>query len=165
MFGSTSKHKELAMAGEETFTFLACGFEFKGTLTFEGTVRIDGMVSGAIYSKGTVILGEHAVIEGDISAGTIVSSGRINGNVTATERVHLLPSAAMNGELKTPLLKVEEGLQVHGNCEAGGGGKRKGEEEPREAAPHAASLPAAQRAAAQQRGRSRPCAQGRGGGP
>src|SRR5881628_1445335 len=70
MFGSTSKHKELAMAGEETFTFLARGFEFKGTLTFEGTVRIDGMVSGAIYSKGTVILGEHAVIEGDISAGT-----------------------------------------------------------------------------------------------
>jgi len=151
MFGSTSKHKELAMAGEETFTFLARGFEFKGTLTFEGAVRIDGMVSGAIYSKGTVILGEHAMIEGDISAGTIVSSGRINGNVTATERVHLLPSAAMNGELKTPLLKVEEGVQVHGNCEAEGGVKSKGVEEPREAAPHAAKIRVSQRGEALQR--------------
>src|SRR5207247_8849613 len=100
MFGSTSKHKELAMAGEETFTFLARGFEFKGTLTFEGTVRIDGMVSGAIYSKGTVILGEHAVLEGDVSAGTMVSSGRINGNVTATERVQRVPSGAVNRQLK-----------------------------------------------------------------
>src|SRR5713226_9303276 len=151
MFGSTSKHKELAMAGEETFTFLARGFEFKGTLTFDGTVRMDGMVSGAIYSKGTVILGEHAVIEGDISAGTIVSSGTINGNVMATERAHLLPSAALNGDLKTPLLKVEEGVQLHGNCEAEGRGKSKGVEEPREAAPHAAKARVSQRGEALQR--------------
>src|SRR2546429_5361409 len=103
MFGSTSKHKEFELAGEETFTFLARGFEFKGTLTFEGTVRIDGMVSGAIYSKGTVILGEHAMIEGDISAGTIVSGGTINGNLTATQRVRLLPSAGPRGEPTAPL--------------------------------------------------------------
>src|SRR2546426_12483125 len=105
MFGSTSKHKELAMAGEETFTFLARGFEFKGTLTFEGTVRIDGMVSGAIYSKGTVILGEHAMIEGDISAGTIVSGGTVNRNLTANQRVETLPSAGPNRDLQEPLLK------------------------------------------------------------
>src|SRR2546425_8219411 len=125
MFGSTSKHKEFELAGEETFTFLARGFEFKGTLTFEGTVRIDGMVSGAIYSKGTVILGEHAVIEGDISAGTIVSGGTINGDLTATERGQLLPSAVLDGDLKTPLLKGEERVQLHGDCGAGGRGQRR----------------------------------------
>src|SRR2546426_7697848 len=145
MFGSTSKHKELAMAGEETFTFLARGFEFKGTLTFEGTVRIDGMVSGAIYSKGTVILGEHAVIEGDISAGTIVSGGAINGNLTATERVQLLPSAVLNGDLKTPFLQVGERGQLHGTCEGGGGGKRRGVGEARKGAPPAAEGPRSQR--------------------
>src|SRR2546426_9578685 len=100
MFGSTSKHKEFELAGEETFTFLARGFEFKGTLTFEGTVRIDGMVSGAIYSKGTVILGEHAVIEGDIIAGTIVSGGTVNGNLTANQRGRLLPPAVLKRALK-----------------------------------------------------------------
>src|SRR2546427_2962770 len=109
MFGSTSKHKEFELAGEETFTFLARGFEFKGTLTFEGTVRIDGMVSGAIYSKGTVILGEHAVIEGNISAGTIVSGGAGNRDVTATERVHPLSSPVLSGGLKKPPLKEEGG--------------------------------------------------------
>src|SRR2546422_8946039 len=132
MFGSTSKHKEFELAGEETFTFLARGFEFKGTLTFEGTVRIDGMVSGAIYSKGTVILGEHAMIEGDISAGTIVSGGTINGDLKATERGELLPAAGRNGGLQTPLLRGEEGGQLHGNGEAGGGGQSRAGEEPRE---------------------------------
>src|SRR2546428_13182624 len=99
MFGSTSKHKELARAGEETFTFLARGFEFKGTLTFEGTVRIDGMVSGAIYSKGTVILGEHAVIEGDISAGTIVSGGGVHRSFTVAQPGAIPPAALLHGGL------------------------------------------------------------------
>src|SRR2546428_8613268 len=145
MFGSTSKHKELARAGEETFTFLAQAFEFKGILSFEGTVRIDGMVAGGIYSKGTVILGEHAVIEGDISAGTIVSGGTINGDLTATERVQLLPSAVLNGDLKTPFLKVGEGGQLHGNCESEGRAKRRAVGETRKAAPHAAKGPGSQR--------------------
>src|SRR2546430_14887043 len=104
MFGSTSKHKEFELAGEETFTFLARGFEFKGTLTFEGTVRIDGMVSGAIYSKGTVILGEHAVIEGDISAGTIVSGGKVNGDQSATPRGQTPPAPPAYGGLNPTLL-------------------------------------------------------------
>src|SRR2546425_10388625 len=104
MFGSTSKHKEFELAGEETFTFLARGFELKGTLTFEGTVRIDGMVSGAIYSKGTVILGEHAVIEGDISAGTIVSGGALKGRLRRRAPGELLPSAARPGAPKTPFV-------------------------------------------------------------
>jgi cytoskeletal protein CcmA (bactofilin family) len=151
MFGSTSQHQELGMAGEETFTFLARGFEFKGILTFEGTVRIDGMVYGAIFSKGTVILGQHAVIEGNVSAGTIVSSGTINGNLTATERVHLLPAAALTGDLKTPLLKVEEGVQMHGNCDAEGAAKRAGVKESREAAPQAAKVRVSQRGEVLQR--------------
>src|SRR2546428_12785879 len=120
MFGKTSKHKEYELAGEETFTFLGRGFEFKGTLTFEGTVRIDGMVSGAIYSKGTVILGEHAVIEGDIIAGTIVSGGTINGNLTATQRGQILPSAVLNGAPQTPSLQVETRGPLHRSREAEG---------------------------------------------
>ena len=151
MFGSTSQHQELVMAGEETFTFLARGFEFKGILTFEGTVRIDGMVNGAIFSKGTVILGQHAVIEGDVSAGTIVSSGTINGNLTATERVHLLPSAVLTGDLKTPLLKVEDGVQLHGTCDAEGAAKRTGVKESREAGAQAAKVRVSQRGEVLQR--------------
>src|SRR2546428_13798618 len=112
MFGSSSKRKEFELAGEETFTFLARGFEFKGTLTFEGTVRIDGMVSGAIYSKGTVILGEHAGIEGDISAGTIVSGGRIKGNLKATQTGQLLPAPGSNAPPKRPFSQWEKRWRV-----------------------------------------------------
>jgi cytoskeletal protein CcmA (bactofilin family) len=102
------------------FTFLARGFEFKGTLNFDGTVRIDGVVTGDVHTKGTLILGQHAVIEGDVSAGTIVSGGRIAGTVTASEKVQLLSTAALLGTVNTPVLRIEEGVRFQGECETQG---------------------------------------------
>ena len=145
MFGSNDKKKETPQAGQETFTFLARGFELKGILTFEGTVRIDGTVAGEIRSSGTVILGEHAVIEGDVSAGTIVSGGTVTGNVMATERVHLLPTAVMHGDVMAPLVQVEEGVCFHGTCEAEGRPRKKGPEGVREAPTQAPKVCVAQR--------------------
>ena len=133
MFGSDGKKKEIPQAGQETFTFLARGFEFKGILTFEGTVRIDGSVAGEIRSSGTIILGEHAVIEGDVSAGTIVTAGTVTGNVMATERVHLLPTAVLRGGVMAPIVQMEEGVRFHGTCESEGRVKKKAPEEVREA--------------------------------
>ena len=72
MFG-LSKKKDSSQSKEEPLTFLARGFEFNGTLNFDGTVRIDGVVTGEIHTEGTLIIGEHAVVEGNVSAGTIVS--------------------------------------------------------------------------------------------
>jgi cytoskeletal protein CcmA (bactofilin family) len=132
MIGSNGKKAELPLGGKETLTFLARGFEFKGSLTFEGTVRIDGTVEGEIHSSGTVILGEHAVIEGDVRAETVVSGGRVKGNVIATERVLLLPSAVVHGDVISPLVQIEEGARFRGSCEVEGRAKRKGIEEPRE---------------------------------
>lgn len=133
MFGSDGKKKEIPQAGQETFTFLARGFEFKGILTFEGTVRIDGTVAGEIRSNGTIILGEHAVVEGDVSAGTIVNGGTVTGNVMATERVHLLPTAVLRGGVMAPIVQMEEGVRFHGTCESEGRVKKKAPEEVREA--------------------------------
>src|SRR5438552_770964 len=148
MWSKREKGNVYTMNGDEPFTFLGKGAQFKGIIHFEGTIRIDGRLEGEIHTKGTLMVGEHAVIEGDISAGTVVSGGPINGNLTATERVQLLPSAVLNGDLKTPFLKVEEGVQLHGTCEAEGRAKSRAVEEPRKAAPHAAKVPVSQRGGA-----------------
>lgn len=119
MFGLPKKNGP-AQSKEETLTFLARGFEFKGTLSFDGTVRIDGVVTGEIHTEGTLIIGEHAVVEGNVSAGTVVSGGQINGNVTAREKVKLASTAALLGTIRTPLLHIEEGVRLKGTCEVQG---------------------------------------------
>jgi cytoskeletal protein CcmA (bactofilin family) len=137
MFEAKGKKKEITPEGKETFTFLARGFEFKGTLIFDGTVRIDGSVAGEIRSNGTIILGEHAVVEGDVSAGTIVSGGKITGNVVATEKVHFLPTAVLRGDVMAPLVQMDEGVSFHGTCESEGRVKKKNAEEARESSAQA----------------------------
>lgn len=103
----------------ENFTFLAKGVEFKGVVNFQGTVRVDGRVDGEIHTTGTVIVGEHAVIKGLVSAGTVIASGRINGTVTATEKVQMLKPGILIADIHTPAVSIEDGAHFHGMCDMG----------------------------------------------
>jgi cytoskeletal protein CcmA (bactofilin family) len=105
--------------GDDIIAFLGKGTEFKGVVTYHGTVRIDGHVEGEIITEGTLIVGEGAVINAELSAGTLVCGGKIGGNIKATEKVHLLPTAVVDGSIKSPVIIIEEGVQFNGNCQMG----------------------------------------------
>ncbi len=102
---------------EDIIAFLGKGTEFKGVITYHGTIRIDGRVEGEIITEGTLVVGESAVINAEISAGTLISGGKIMGNITALEKIHLLPPAVLDGSVKTPTLIIEQGVRFNGNCQ------------------------------------------------
>src|SRR3990172_7887584 len=104
---------------DEIIAFLGKGTEFKGIITYEGTVRIDGRVEGEVITKGTLVIGESAVIHAEVSAGTVIIGGRVTGNIMASEKVQLLAPAVLTGAVKTPLLVIEEGVRFNGSCEMG----------------------------------------------
>ncbi len=116
---SSNDKKSNGFGGDENFTFLGKGVDFKGIVHFEGTVRIDGRLEGEIHTKGTLVIGELATIKGIISAGVLVSSGRINGTVTASERVQLVKPAVLIGDIRTPAITIEDGAHFHGMCDMG----------------------------------------------
>ncbi len=103
----------------ENFTFLGKGVDFKGVVNFDGTVRIDGKLEGEIHTTGTLIVGEHAVIKGIISAGTLMTSGKINGTVTASENIQILKPGILIGDIRTPAISIEDGAHFHGMCDMG----------------------------------------------
>jgi cytoskeletal protein CcmA (bactofilin family) len=103
----------------ESFTFLGKGADFKGVMSFDGTIRIDGRVEGEIYTTGTLIVGEHAVIQGTVSVGVLMNSGKINGAITAVEKIQILKSGILIGDIRTPVIAIEEGSRFHGMCDMG----------------------------------------------
>ncbi len=123
MWSKKDKTNPYSMGGEESFTFLGKGAQFKGIISFEGTIRIDGKLEGEIHTKGTLVVGEHAVIEGDVSADVVISSGRVTGNIIASEKVQLLATGVVIGTIKTPILSIEEGVRFSGTCDAEGRGE------------------------------------------
>jgi cytoskeletal protein CcmA (bactofilin family) len=104
----------------EITAFLGKGTEFKGVLSFEGTIRVDGKVEGEVISKDTLIASDGAFLQGEINVGTIILSGRIVGNINASQKVHLLAPASIQGNIKTPKLIIEEGVTFDGKCEMAG---------------------------------------------
>jgi len=103
----------------EPFTILGKDVMFKGIVRFEGTVQLDSRFEGEIHTDGTIVVGEHAVIHGVIHAGTLISSGKIKGNVTASQKVHLLKPAVMIGDVQVPSFLMEEGAYFKGFTDMG----------------------------------------------
>lgn len=113
---SAKKEKTPPTARGEIKAFLGEGTDFKGTLTFEGTVRIDGTLEGEIYTKDTLIVGESAVVNAEINVNTIVVSGTVRGNITSTGKVEVHRPGKVLGNINTPSLYIEEGVIFEGSC-------------------------------------------------
>ncbi len=100
----------------EINALLGKGSEFEGKLLFEGTVRIDGKFKGEIKSSDTLIVGEGAKVEAEISVGRLISYGDISGNIVANGSINLHAPAVMSGSLNTKSLTIEEGVRFDGSC-------------------------------------------------
>ena len=111
--------KKNGFGGDDNITLLAKGVHLKGEIRVEGTVRIDGRLEGEIHTKGQVIVGEDGLVQGTVEAGTVVSSGRIKATVRAVERVQLLKTAIVIGDIHTPVLMMEEGAKLQGTTDMG----------------------------------------------
>lgn len=104
---------------DENVTFLGKSADFKGNIRFNGTIRVDGRLEGEIHTSGVLIVGEHAVITGVVSAGTVMTSGKINGTVTASEQIQILKPGILIGDIRTPAISIESGSHFHGMCDMG----------------------------------------------
>ena len=93
---------------------LGAGVQFEGKLTFKGTVRIDAKFTGSIVTNDVLVVGERARIDAEITCGTVVVEGEVNGNVKAKTGVELHRSAKVRGNVETASLAVEKGALLQG---------------------------------------------------
>jgi cytoskeletal protein CcmA (bactofilin family) len=116
-----------ASAGEIT-TLLGHGAAFEGKLTFDGTVRIDGRFKGEVFSEGTLVIGEGAVVEATIDIGDVIIQGTVIGNITARRSIEIHAPGRVKGDLHTPQLQIDKGVVFEGRSfmEAATSGKAAG---------------------------------------
>ena len=107
------------MARDEINAFLGAGTNYHGKLHFQGAVRIDGNFQGEVVSEGTLVIGQDAVVDGQVQVGQLVLSGRIKGEVEAKNKVVLHKTANLQGNIRTPVLVVEEGAVLEGELVMG----------------------------------------------
>ena len=80
-------------------------------------MRIDGVFRGEIRSDDVLIIGEGADIEAEIEVGTvIIKGGSVTGNVRAKTAIELYVPANVTGDLHSPEIFIDKGVQFSGNC-------------------------------------------------
>ena len=115
----------VAVVGSDLNALLGRGSEFDGKLTFEGTVRIDGRFTGTIVTTDTLVVGEGAQVNAEITCGTLIVHGEVQGNVRAKVLIELHQPARVRGNLETPALMIEKGVIFEGQAKMEGIGAQK----------------------------------------
>ena len=95
---------------------ISAGTVIKGEILSPGDIRIDGTFEGKVQTKGRVVIGEKANVQGDIICANIDLWGKVEGNVFVKDTLALKEGCVVNGNLHIKRLSVELGSTFNGNC-------------------------------------------------
>jgi len=98
---------------------LSRGVSIKGSVKFHNELLIDGEVEGEINSTGSLTIGEHAHIRGEIKTKSVKVQGTVDGNISATERCELQAGCTLRGDIEAPRLVVDENAMFLGSAKVG----------------------------------------------
>ena len=92
---------------------------FKGELSFEKGLRLQGRFEGKINTPGRLHVAREAKMQADVDSGAIILEGDVKGNIVANDRVDMKASARYEGDLRAAKLTVEEGATFSGHVTVG----------------------------------------------
>ena len=116
MFGG----KRNSGISEEVETVIGKDTLFKGTITSKSSIRIDGQFEGELVTSGNAVIGQTGSVTAQIKASSCTIAGMVRGNVDVTDRLDLLPTAKLYGDIKVGVLIIGEGAVFKGACEMHG---------------------------------------------
>ncbi len=98
-------------------TVLGTETVLKGVLRFSRPLKIDGKYEGRIESDGFLYIEEGAEVRADIQVGSIVIGGVVYGDIVASEKLEMLSTGRVVGDIKTASLKIADGVSFEGKCD------------------------------------------------
>ncbi|MDB5082729.1 MAG: hypothetical protein JWP00_4653 [Chloroflexi bacterium] len=130
MFGGNNKKpqgNDLAIpqgsnvrADEIIETSIGSSVSMQGVLKAEGNIRIDGLFEGKIETAGNVIVGRTGQVAADIVARNVLVAGKVKGNILAHDRLEIIASGKVLGDIESITLYIEEGGRHHGQTRMAG---------------------------------------------
>ena len=95
-------------------TIIGQGSFFRGDIEAPGFTRVDGNVKGNLNAEGRVVVGETARMKSSISGTSVTIGGVVDGNILASEKLIVLSTALIIGDIVTRRIEAGEGCMIHG---------------------------------------------------
>jgi len=100
-------------------SLIAADLSVEGKIEGKGNVRIAGRMAGDVNIQGNLVVNEQAQLSGTLRAHQVTLAGKLEGNIDSAEKVELLQTAVLIGDLKTGTLTIAEGSRIRGNIHCG----------------------------------------------
>ncbi|HUQ18365.1 MAG TPA: polymer-forming cytoskeletal protein [Gemmatimonadaceae bacterium] len=123
-YDSPRRSNSNADAHSEKESVIAAGLTIQGQIEGAGSVRIAGNFQGDVHVKGNLTIEPGAKLTGGVRAATVIIGGELEGNIDQAQRVELLQSGVLNGNLNAGSLTVAAGSRMRGQAEFGWEGKQ-----------------------------------------
>lgn len=107
-------------ADEIIETSIGSTVSMQGVLKAEGNIRIDGLFEGKIETAGNVIISRTGQVAADIIARNVLVAGKVKGNIMAHDRLEIIASGKVLGDIEAITLYIEEGGRHHGQTRMAG---------------------------------------------
>ena len=95
---------------------LSEGTQITGDLHASNDIRIDGELKGKIFTKGRLVIGQMAKVEGDVNSSSVDILGTMEGDIESTGTVSLRSKAIFTGTIKASYIAIEAGAIFNGEC-------------------------------------------------
>ena len=106
------------------FAHIGKSVVIKGELSGSEDLYLDGQVEGSIFLKGNnLTVGPNGQVKANVDAKGVIVQGKLEGNLTVTDRVELRKSAIVTGDIATQRIAIEEGAYLKGKVDVGKNGK------------------------------------------
>ena len=103
------------MEEEDPETTLGEGVTFRGELSFERLLRIDGSFEGDLLSQGKVVVGPKGKVKANLNLREAIIEGEVEGNIIVQEKLELRGEACIKGDIEAKALCVDEGVRIVGH--------------------------------------------------
>ncbi len=100
----------------QNLCFINDDTDFKGTLKYKNPVEISGKFKGDIMADSILIITEEAYVEANVKVNVLVLAGTLRGEVEAREKVDILPTGKLYGNITTAKLRIADGVIFDGTC-------------------------------------------------
>lgn len=117
MFKSSEMEGENVYSNNQEDTVIGSSIKIEGDLVSNGSVLVEGEVSGTLKTEKSLKVGERAKVVADVKAKDAIISGKVQGNLEISDKIELSSTAEVNGDIKTGSLVIAAGAVFNGKCE------------------------------------------------
>lgn len=118
-YPSRAESAYAARRSDTAESVIGADLTIEGSITGSGNVRLAGRFTGDVTVDGTVTIEPGAKLAGGVRATAVAIAGELEGNVVEAQRVDVLASGVLMGDLKADMLTLAAGSRVRGHVECG----------------------------------------------